>query len=145
MADQNDFATAVGALIKGATARLAALEYDSGVRNVAQAFLSAHTTHTSNITLQRVGRRVDFSLYVRPFDKAGAPAGTVLFTLPAGFRPQANYRVAAVAPAGVLLNVLNNGQVVVAFGEIPAGSFVTLNFGHTTGPELPLSLPGSAA
>lgn len=121
------------------------LRYDSGPRSVAQAFLSAYTTHTINITLQRVGRRVDFSLYVRPFDKAGAPAGTVLFTLPTGFRPRVNYRVAAVAPSGVLINVLDNGQVVVAYGDIPSGAFVTLNFGHTTGPELPTTLPGGAA
>lgn len=118
--------------------------YDSGVRNVAQAFLGAFTSSTSNTTLVRTGNNVEFMLYVRQFDKAGASAGTVLFTLPVGFRPRASYRVQSVAPS-FQINVFTNGQVTVAFGEVTVGQYVTFNLSHLTAdaPPAASSLPGT--
>lgn len=125
--------------------RLAALEYDSGPRNVAQTFLSAYSSATNNVTLQRIGSRVTFNVYVRQFDKAGAPTGTVLFTLPLGFRPRATYRVPTASPAAAQITVATNGTVTLHVGEIPAGSYATLNFDHLTGDQPPVLPPGSAA
>ncbi|GAA1327631.1 hypothetical protein GCM10009592_14720 [Brachybacterium rhamnosum] len=119
--------------------------YDSGVRNVAQALLGAYTSATSNCSLQRLGNLVEFNLYVRQFDKAGAPVGTTLFTLPAGFRPRVAYRIATTAPT-LQISVLTSGAVQLAVGEITVGQYVTFNLSHLTGNAAPsaASLPGSA-
>ena len=135
MADRIAFATRVGELLRP-------VRYDSGVRNVAQAFLGGYTSATFAVSLSRTGPVVEFVCYVRQFDKAPAPTGTVLFTLPAGFRPRQTYRVPAASPSTVFIDVEAGGAVKIASGSITQGAYVTFRFMHPTVQAPPTVLPG---
>lgn len=136
MADRIAFATRVGELLRP-------LRYDSGVRNVAQAFLGDYTTATSNVSLSRTGNVVEFVCYVRQFSKAAAPTGTILFTLPAGFRPRQVYRLDMHRPTGVELEVGTDGTVKVATGSVALNAYCTFRFMHPTAQAPPTVLPGT--
>lgn len=136
MADREDFATAVGALIKP-------LAYDSGVRNVTSWFKTWTTWTGGGITLHRLGRAVEFVCNVRRFDTAGVPTTpTTLCTLPSGFRPRATYRFDMHRPAGVEVEVGTDGTVKVVTGTIATGAYVTFKFSHATADAPPTVLPG---
>lgn len=121
------------------------LRYDSGPRNVTTEFLSTFTSDAAHLTLQRVGRLVSCSLYVRRFDKSAAPSGTDLFTLPVGWRPRVTYRVPGAFPTGTQFTVNANGTVSSHGADIPLNTFVTFKFDHITADPIPTTLPGSNA
>lgn len=123
--------------------RIAPGQYDSGVRNVAQALLGDYTTATSNVTLSRTGNVVEFVCYVRQFSKAAAPTGTVLFTLPDGFRPRQVYRLDMHRPAGVELEVGTDGTVKIVSGSVALNTYCTFRFTHPTVQAPPTALPGT--
>lgn len=117
---------------------------DTGLRNIAT-LMSAYTSSTAGIALERTGATVSMNFYVRQFDVKGAVANDLLLTLPTGFRPTGSYRFLAQQPGGVALQVSMNGQVTVTSGTISSGGYATFNFMHLTRDAWPTTLPGTPA
>lgn len=126
-------------------ADMGALSYDSGLRNVSD-LARPFTTSITGITLQRVGREVEFVWCVRRFDSAPVETSpTTILTLPPGMRPRTTYRVSAEQPSAVVLDVSASGAVQVRAGSIPLNSYVTFRLKHSTSEPPPITPPGGAA
>ena len=131
-----------------ALTRLAALDYDSGLRDVSDLLLQWRNPGGSGVTLARLGSNVEFAWTNRPFSASGVSAyGTLLFTLPPGFRPRATYRTRVDRPNTAGIQIATNGEVTLTQGEISLNQFVDFRFSHTTteAPPSTANLPGSAA
>lgn len=124
--------------VDGLTARLAALEYDSGSRDV-----PLLTGTGGTLRLRRIGRIVEMSLVnYRPV--AGDQR---LYQIPAGFRPSAT--VSAIASDS------NAFRTAVIFSYAPfavelravatAGTWINMQATWTTGDSIPTTLPGTPA
>lgn len=100
--------------------------------------LLAHLTSSSfNISILRTGDAVEFSCYVRQFDKAAVAQGDTLLTLPPGWRPALPYRTYATTPSTVQLDVATSGAATVISGSIPQNAYVSIRLAHLTRDPVP--------
>lgn len=124
MADREDFATAVGALIKGARDRLAALEYDSGVRNVSALLVNGWTG-----TLYLLRQGSDVVLTAEGLNGTAATSAQAIF-LPAGFRARERGNRFTVRARGGVFRASGDG---VRWDSGDQG-IVTFRAGYEIGP-----------
>lgn len=115
---------------------------DTGLRNIA-GLLSAYTSDTGGVTLERMGSAVQMNFYARRFDVKGAGADDVLFTLPDGFRPTTTYRTYMQQPSTVQIQVATNGVVSIIGGQVAQGGYTTFGFSHLTRNPWPTTRPGT--
>ena len=124
--------------VDGLTARLAALEYNSGRRDVSSLIAGA-----TGVYLHRVGQVVMWDWVSATF-----PAGAwrVLCTVPVGFRPISE--VLAVAHGASSLSALDGTRSSVRItttltAEVTAGPRYRLQVSYFTADPIPATLPGT--
>lgn len=134
-------------LIAGIEARLAALEYDSGNRNITGLISGGATS--GNLRLSRVGRTVTFSAEVLVLAREEEGYG-LLLSMPLGFRPWSNLKTSAdnrgnisSEPTAVNMNLDRSGGVGIVNSLRADGiNFVVT---YLTGDPVPSTPPGDPA
>lgn len=129
--------------VDGLVARLAALEYDSGVRDLRGSLTNGATADL--FTVQRVGRTVTISAVglTAPGDSSIVALSAGNF--PAGFRPDSDRQqpLGAINYTVARLRVLSAGTVSLFRGS--GGQSYAGTLTYLVPPELPTTLPGVPA
>src|SRR5699024_8004777 len=136
--------------VDGLAARLAALEYDSGIRDLTDHLNSSDWVATKVLLTRTPGRNV--TLTVSNLRRADTQASSVFYTLPVGFRPPAMpslprnfYGVLGTGnpPRVAQLDLDQNGYLRLFVNMGDATVTGTLTWG--TPDPIPTTLPGDPA
>lgn len=124
----------------GVEGRLAALEYDSGVRNIAGLIRPGYTVERA--TVERAGRTVTlaFEGLIPAASGSGFPFNTS--ALPEGFRPAGERPFQAVSTSGAACRMAVRPAFGVGIYGATAGTAYVATVTYLVPPALPATLPG---